>query len=86
MISPIKLKVNTKLEPMVNQSSLSRIEISFDNLFKILPKGILSKNSVKGAYIRLIIISLWINLLALRPVLERINALKNAKLPKESEK
>lgn len=32
--------------------------ISFDNLFKILPKGTLSKNSHKGAYNRFTIISL----------------------------
>lgn len=35
------------------------MEISLDNLFKILPRGILSKNSFKGAYIKLEVIPLW---------------------------
>ena len=39
--------------------SYSKLAKSFESLIKILPNGILSKNSFKGAYNKLTIIFLW---------------------------
>ncbi len=52
---------------------------SFDNLFKILPNGILSKNSVRGAYIKLFIMILWIFFEVEYENDTKVTILKNAK-------
>ena len=66
--------------------SKSNVAISFETLFNILPKGILSKNSVIGAYSKLIIIFLWIISDVLITFFQTNKDRKNAKKPNENTK
>ncbi len=54
---------------------------SFDSIFKILPNGTLSKNSVSGANIKADMIFLWMNRASFNYPKKHIAALIIAKKP-----
>lgn len=80
-IVPIVPKNPTIKAPTANAIYVSNTVISLENLFKILPKGTLSKNSLRGAYNKQVTMYLCIFLIVLKLQSKIVEILSN--VPKD---